>query len=520
MRIAAIDVGTNSFHLLIARVRPDGGIEPIEKSKEMVRLGDSAFRGIISPDAFARGIEALRRFKSLSERTGCDAVIAVATSAVREAENGGEFVRVIRDETGIEMQVIRGDEEARLIFLGARSALNLMGRRALVVDIGGGSVELIVGDNRDCYYTASLKLGVLRLLDRFPISDPITPEERGRLAAELHRALDGPTTSARKIGFDLVAMSSGTARTIGELILGTERNDKGERDSRALANRRISFKDVYALEDKLCSLPAVERAKIPGLDAKRVDSIVPGVILVRSLLESVHADEYVFCDAALREGLVADYANRNRDGIELIDEIPDLRRRSVVMLARRCQVNQAHSEHVARLALDLFRGTRPLHNLPNSDGELLEFASLLHDIGIHISVSKHHKHSYYLITNTDLSGFQPDEILILGLIARYHRKSTPKETHEEWKRLNDRQRDRVRVLAALLRVADGLDRSYMQLVRSLRVRISEKTIELVVQCQGEPELEVWSARRKGDLLQEVFGRKLRVTVEKPETLAP
>ena len=516
MRIAAIDVGTNSFHLLIARVRPDGAIEPIEKSKEMVRLGDSAFRGIISPDAFGRGIEALKRFKSLAERTGCDAIIAVATSAVREAENGGDFVRVIRDETGIEMQVIRGDEEARLIYLGARSSLNLMGRRALVVDIGGGSVELIVGDSRDCYYTTSLKLGVLRLLDRFPLSDPPTAEERGRLAVELHKALEGPNASARKVGFDLVAMSSGTARTVAELVLGAERNDKGEKDSRTLANRRISFKDVYALEQRLCALSSSERAKVPGLDAKRVDSIVPGVVLIRTLLEAVHADEYVFCDAALREGLVADYANRNRAGIELIDEIPDLRRRSVVMLARRCQVNQVHAAHVAKLALDLFRGTRPLHNLPNSAGELLEFATLLHDVGIHISVSKHHKHSYYLITNTDLAGFSPEEILVIGCIARYHRKATPKDTHEEWKRLGDRQRERVRVLASLLRVADGLDRSYTQLVRGLRVRISEKTIELVLSCVGEPELELWSARRKGDLMQEVFGRKLKVTFDKTE----
>jgi exopolyphosphatase/guanosine-5'-triphosphate,3'-diphosphate pyrophosphatase len=504
MKIAALDVGTNSIHLLVARVAADGTVEPLDRAKEMVRLGDSAFKGVIAPDAFARATECIRRYRAQAERAGVDAIIAVATSAVREAENGGDFVRVVRDETGIELTVIRGEQEARLIYLGARSAINIGGRKALIVDIGGGSVELIVGDAREAHYATSLKLGVLRLLDLHPLSDPVTPDQRLRLAEQLHRALEAPTAAIRKIGFDLVAMSSGTARAVAELI-PTASTDKP---------RPVAFKDVWALEEKLCALTAAERSRLPGLDPKRVDSIIPGVILVRSVLEVVHADSYVLCEAALREGLVADYAARNGPGIQLVDEYPDLRRRSVMRLARRCHANQPHSEQVARLALDLFRGLRPLHTLANADGELLEFAALLHDIGFHIAASKHHKHSAYLIENAELQGFTADEIQTLAQTVRYHRKATPKEGHPGYAALPAAGKQKVRVLAALLRLADGLDRSYAQLVRGVRCRIGDKAVEVTLLSSSDAELEIWGARRKRDLGEEVFARKLKFTVER------
>jgi exopolyphosphatase / guanosine-5'-triphosphate,3'-diphosphate pyrophosphatase len=257
-----------------------------------------------------------------------------------------------------------------------------------------------------------------------------------------------------------------------------------------------------------------ERLKVPNLDPKRVDSIIPGVILVRSLLEVVHADQYVLCEAALREGLVADYAARNGPGIQLIDEYPDLRRRSVVRLMRRCNANQAHALHVARLALDLFRGLRPLHQLPNADGELLEFAALLHDIGFHIAASKHHKHGAYLIENADLQGFTTDETQLLAQVVRYHRKATPKEAHAPFSALVPALKQRVRVMAGLLRLADGLDRGYVQLVRSVRCRIGDKSVEVTLSTNAEAELELWGARRKKDLAEETFDRKFKFTVER------
>ncbi|MBL9004173.1 MAG: Ppx/GppA family phosphatase [Myxococcales bacterium] len=533
MKIAAIDVGTNSFHLLIGQVSADGQVVPIERAKDMVRLGDSAFgTGVISAEAFARASEALRNFKRLAERHHCDGIVAAATSATREADNGGDFVRAMRDETGIDLQVISGEEEARLIYLGARSVLPLASRRALLVDIGGGSVEVMVGDSRELYFQRSLKLGVLRLLSQLK-GDPPSHDDRAHLAEFCHRALERVAAPMQRIGFDFVAISAGTARAIYELcnpsvpLSRPPDGDRIERPERSDRGRIVRFADVYALEQRLCSLSNVERARIPGLDARRVDSIVPGVILVRSLLEVFHADQYQLCEAALREGLIHDYAAKNRPGIQLVDEFPDLRRRSVVTLMRRTQAREPHAYHVARLSLDLFRGLRPLHGLPNADGELLEFAALLHDIGFYIAPSKHHKHGQYLIENVGLAGFTPDEISLLSQTVRYHRKSTPKDTHEAFAKLSDSLRRRIRIHAALLRVADGLDRTNRQLVRSVRCRILSRDIELVLTLapaitgdDPDIELELWSARRKADLLEEVFRRKVRLLVALPSAQVP
>lgn len=529
MRIAAIDLGTNSFHLLIGQINADGQVVAIDRAKDMVRLGDSTFHGgVISPEAFQRSLEALRGFKRLAERHHCDAIIAAATSATREADNGGDFVRAIRDEIGIDVRVIGGDEEARLIYLGARSVLPLGGRRTLLCDIGGGSVELMVCDARELYIQRSLKLGVLRLLPHLK-GDPPSPEECLQLSERCHRELEKVAGPMQRIGFDFVSISSGTARALSELcppappgprLPEAGGKDKGDR------SRTVRFTDIYALEQRLCSVSSPERAKLPGLDARRVDSIVAGAILTRSLLEVFHADAYLLCEAALREGLIYDYAAKNRPGIQLVDEFPDLRRRSVVSLMRRTQVRTPHAEQVARLALDLFRGLRTLHGLPNSDGELLEFAALLHDVGFYIAAAKHHKHGQYLIENVGMNGFTGDEIAVLSQAVRYHRKATPKEGHPQFMQLSEPQRRKVRVMAALLRVADGLDRTNRQLVRGVRCRVLAKEIELVLSARRshdageELELELWSARRKADLLSEVFRRKVRFVVEDAPAVEP
>lgn len=508
MKLAAIDCGTNSFHLIVARVTIDGSIELVERAKEMVRIGDSAFRGgQIAPEAFDRGITALKAFKTIAERHGCEAIVAVATAAVREAQNGAEFLRELQDATGLEIEVIGGDEEARLIYLGVRSSLDFAGRKALLCDIGGGSVELVVGDARESRFRTSFKLGVLRLLAERITTDPISPDERARLVAHCHRTIEGAASAARAIGFDFVAFTSGTANAVADLIAA----QKGPGGPPARP-RRIAFSDVHALEELVCTRNAAERARLPGMDPRRADSIVPGVILVRTVLETFHADEATLCDAALREGMIADWVARNRPGIQLIEEFPELRRRSVIGLCRRCGYHHGHAEQVARLALDIFRGTRGLHNLSNADGELLEFACLLHDIGYHISPKGHHKHGAYLIASADLKGFTEDEVAVLAQVVRYHRKATPKESHEGFGALAPALRRKVRILAGILRIADGLDRSYASLVRHVHCEVNERTVTLRMTTAGDPALEVWGARRKRDLFEEVFSRKVRLEV--------
>jgi len=514
MKIASIDCGTNSFHLMIGQISAQGQVEVIDRQKDMVRLGDSTFQsGVIAPESFARAAEALRGFRRLCDTHQVDALLAVATSAAREADNGGEFVRAMRDETGIDLHVITGDEEARLIYLGARSVLPLGNRRALLFDIGGGSVEIMVCDARELYFQRSLKLGVLRLLQSFSLEQP-TIDERAQLAEFCHRALEKIAAPIQRIGFDFVAISAGTGRALAELCAPTvQRPDATGDKGKTERSKLVRFSDIYALEQRLFAMSPAERQRMPGLDPRRADSILPGVVLVRSLLEVFHADEYVLCEAGLREGLIFDYAQKNRPDIQLSDEFPDLRRRSVVSLMRRCQAREQHAQHVGRLALDLFRGLRPLHGLANSEGELLEFAALLHDIGFYIAASKHHKHAQYLVENVGLSGFTVEEIKILAQCVRYHRKATPKDTHEGFTQLGEPQRRKVRLLASILRVADGLDRTNRQIIQAVRVRIQSKDIELTLAAPlgSDLELELWSARRKADLMEEVFRRKVRFT---------
>jgi exopolyphosphatase/guanosine-5'-triphosphate,3'-diphosphate pyrophosphatase len=515
MRIAALDIGSNSFHLIVSHVNPGGRMEILDRAKEMVRFGETLKSGMISPDVFRRGLDALRSLKRIADRHQPDALVAVATSAVREAQNGGEFARAVRDELGIDMRVIRGQEEAHLIYLGARSALDLAGRRVALFDVGGGSTELILADSRECYFTISLKLGVLRLRDEWQTADPPSAREVAALSDRVRSALEPAIARVRAMGFDFVALTSGTAFALAGLAARAGNGAGGG------PPRVLTFRALCEVERRLLSLSLAERTKLAGLDPRRADTVIPGAILLRAIFELSGADHATLCEPALREGIVADYVAKNRPGIQLVDEFPDQRRRSVMELARRCHYPEAHSHHVARLALSIFHQTRELHGLTNSDSLLLEYATILHDIGFHISGNRHHRHAQYLIMTHDMRGFSQQEIDIIALIARYHRKTAPKKNHPEFSRASKEAQKKVSKLTAILRVADSLDRTHATLVRAVRCTINPKTIELRLETDDDPELELWTARRKGDLFEELFGRRLRFAVDAPsEAMSP
>jgi exopolyphosphatase/guanosine-5'-triphosphate,3'-diphosphate pyrophosphatase len=506
MRIAALDVGSNSFHLIVADVGTGGHINVLDRSKEMVRLGDSTLhQGVIPPEVFRRGLDALRSLRRIADRHNVDALMAVATSAVREAQNGGEFVRAARDEAGIDIRVIRGDEEARLIYLGARGSLDLGKRRVALFDLGGGSLEVILADAQELYYTASLKLGVIRLAETCPCSDPPTSRERAQLAERVRSMLDPVVTRVRAMGFDFVAFTSGTAGALAS-VLRADKDAGGNKSTLAL-------EDLQALEQRLGTMSVAARARLSGLDARRTDTIYAGAVVFRTALELAGADEATLCETALREGIIADYVASNRPGMLLVDEFPDLRRRTVMELARRCQFREDHGTHVARLALSIFDQTRSLHKLSTGDGELLEYAALLHDIGFYISPHRHHRHSAYLILNHAMTGFSRAEVRIIALAARHHRKVEPKRDRGLMRLLSKGDRRRVRYLAAILRIADALDRTHARLVRAVRCSVSPKTVDVRIDADGDPELEIWAARRKGDLFEELTDRKLRFAVD-------
>ncbi|HEY2901495.1 MAG TPA: Ppx/GppA phosphatase family protein [Polyangia bacterium] len=528
MRIAALDVGSNSFHLIVAEVEAGGRIQIRDRAKEMVRLGDATLRtGLIPPDVFQRGLGALKALRRIADRHQPDALIAVATSAVREAQNGGEFVRAVRDEIGIDIRVIRGDEEARLIYLGARSSLDLGKRRVALFDLGGGSIEVILADAQECYFTASLKLGVIRVSEEMPMADPPTPRQRMMLADRIRAALEAPIARLRAMGFDFVAFTSGTASALAGL-LGTRNGEKGS--ERAVAT--LSRQALTDLEQKLSAMTVAQRASLPGLDSRRADTILAGAMILRTVQDLCDAEQAVLCDTALREGIVAEYVVSNRPGILLAEEFPDLRRRSVMELCRRCHFHAPHAQQVARLAQSIFRQTHPLHDLSSTDGEILEYAALLHDIGFYISASRHHRHTQYLIESNEMAGFSEEEQEILALTARYHRKAVPGRStkrarlvaRQEAKRASSRLRGsfaalpkstqrRVRWLTAILRIADALDRTHATLVRGVRCTVKRKTLEMRLEVDADPELELWAARRKGDLLELLSDRSLRFAVD-------
>jgi len=520
MRIAALDVGSNSFHLIVADVETGGRIHVLDRAKEMVRLGDSTLhKGVIAPEVFRRGLDALRALRRIADRHKVDALVAVATSAVREAQNGGEFVRAARDESGIDIRVIRGDEEARLIYLGARGSLDLGKRRVALFDLGGGSLEIVLADAQELYFTSSLKLGVIRLSESCPCSDPPTARERAHLQERVRTMLDPVISRVCAMGFDDVAFTSGTAQALGGLLRSQEGSGSGK--------STIAVADLAALEQKLGTMTVAARAKLPGLDPRRADTIYAGAVVFRTALELAGADEAALCETALREGIIADYVVSNRPGILLVEEFPDLRRRSVMELARRCQFREDHGTHVARLALSIFHQTRRLHKLADADAELLEFAALLHDIGFYISPHRHHRHSEYLIKSHAMTGFSRSEVEIIALTARHHRKTEPRRGHGAIKTISKADSRRVRYLAAILRVADALDRTHARLVRAVRISISSRTVDVRVDADGDPELELWAARRKGDLFEALAERKLRFAVdglkereEHPEAVTP
>jgi len=493
MQIAAIDIGTNSIHMIIVRIGSDLTFEVIDREKDMVRLGASGLEGgELSPAAMATGLQTLAKFRRLAESHGVDEIIAAATSAVRESENGGDFIAEVYRSTGIRVKVISGSEEARLIHLAAAYATGIGPRTGVVIDIGGGSVEITAGTAARMQTGRSFKLGVIRLTEKYVKSDPLSRRDERRMVKAIRKDTRAYLNQLRKRGFDRVIGTSGTIQTLGELAAGNVQ-------PRDIRNLRVSARAIQRVRQELTERSLDARLKMPGLDPRRADLSVTGAVLLDTLLTDLRASQLSLCDFALREGLVLDYVRRNRAQIQRADRYPDVRRRSVISLAERCQYVAPHARQVARLCLQLFDQLKPDHGLGAQEREWLEYAALLHDIGVHISYERHHKHSYYLIKNGDLRGFEPSEIEMIALIARYHRQNLPTKSHEGYQGLDNTRRRTVRLLGALLRLAEGLERSHAQVVTGVRVQHPVKgrrlPLRIRLRTAGDAELEIWAAHR-------------------------
>jgi exopolyphosphatase/guanosine-5'-triphosphate,3'-diphosphate pyrophosphatase len=501
MKLAAIDIGTNSIHMIIIEARSPHNFDVIEREKEMVKLGAGVFATHrLSDRAFEHGLEVIQRYVHLAEQVGVDEVITAATSAIREAQNGEEFLRQVVRQTGLLPKIISGSEEARLIFLAVRNSIALKDERTLVFDIGGGSTEAVIGDRQQVLFSDSLPLGVQRLLDMFEDKGPVGSEGRHVLEAHIEFVAQQAIDQIRAIGFDRVIGTSGTIRSLGEAAHLEAGGDSWQSVNAETVGRQA----IARLTDDLLDTKLAKRSKFEGISDKRADAIHLGGILLVKLLAMVEAKDLTLCDASLREGMILNYLDRHSHEVPSFPAQPNLRYRKAAQLVRQYESDWQRNEHVADLALQLFDQTQSIHQYDEFERDLLKFAALLHDIGQFISYRKHHKNSRDIIRRTIPRGFTDEEILLISQLTRYHCKAPPTKKHKRFRKLSKPHRRIVQTLSGLLRIAVNLDKTKSQRVKSVSCQVSEEALEIGVVGVEPLNLEIWAAKRDRQVLANAF----------------
>ncbi len=530
--LAAIDIGTNSVHMVIANIDaalPSFNI--IGKEKDTVRLGEFCEgTSELTEEAMSRCIDSLKRYMKVADKFNADDVVAVATSAVREAANGLDFIDRVNKEVGLSINLISGTEEARRIYLGVISGMELKSRPHAVIDIGGGSTEIILGSGGPPDFLSSSKVGAVRLSAKFVSSDPLSRKEYDYLQAYVRGVLE-PTTDQlkRKLAkhFDKNDKADEKLRLIGtsgtiECLAVLAAMEKTGVEPDPLNGYRITFDELTHWVNRLRKMTYHQRLAIPGMSDRRAEIIVPGAIILHTAMTLLQVDQLKICERALREGVVVDWMLTQgliEDRMEFQDSVRD---RSVRKLARKYK---ADGDRVAKFALELFDQTQViLHNLTQLEREYLWAAAMLHNSGHYVSHSAHHKHSYYLIRNGGLLGFTETEVEIIANIARYHRKSQPKRRHEGYNNLPTKhERLIVNQLSAILRIAVALSRGRSGAVEAISTQYEpeDKAITLSitpVRADNNCELELWNIKFKKAWFEEVFDLKLKAQLAQSEAL--
>ena len=501
--VATIDIGSNSVKLLVARLDPDDPdhYEEVLREKEMIRLAQETLStGVLSEEAMADGLDCVTRFAALARAAGATRITAVATCAVREADNGLEFVRRLKRETGVRVSVISGEEEARLTMRAVRLDLPASCDPLLVVDIGGGSTEVVVAEKERIVLAESLDLGAVRLTERFVKSDPVSGRDDKKLRREVRSRLRRLRKPVAKSRFKTAVGTSGTILAVANIAAALRK-----RPLAGTGHLSVSRKDVARAVDLLLRTTVKQKAHVRELEPERRDIITAGGVLLLEIMEALDIRTLLVSERSLRDSLVLESPPGARGGEER-----DARRASVERLARRTGVPREHAARVRELAVRLFEKTHSLHQLTPLEREWLEHAAALHDVGLSISYQRHHHHSYYLIVHGGMKGFSRDEAELIALVARYHRKAPPSPRHQAFRRLDPWKKPVVEKLAALLRVADALDRTHRGRVADLRVEVRRKKVILRAATRGAADLELWAAGEKADLFEKVFGRRLVV----------
>ena len=503
-RLAAIDIGTNSFHLIIVEVDTQTGkFNILGREKEIVRLGSgSTDMKYLGMEAMERGIGALKKFKALASSAGAS-VRAVATSAVREAINRDEFLFSALLETGIKVEVASGVEEARFIYLGILQSLPVFDKRMLMIDIGGGSTEFLIGHGREINYDNSLKLGAIRLTQRFFPGGETESRQVKACRQYIRGHMSNVTREITKFKFETAVGSSGTILNIANIINVKRGKPSGEKLNSFIFTRE----ELNAAAEEITEArTAKQRLKIEGLDPNRADIITAGALIIEQIFKELKIKEMTVSEYALREGIIFDTIEKEYM-LKSGDHLDNLRYSSVMHLANNFKIEKEHSLHVTKLALLIFDSIKKLHKLTGTEREYLEAAAILHEAGAFVAHSAHHRHSYYIIRNAEMLGFNENEKEIIANVARYHRKSHPKAKHTDYSKLPAEDRLTIKKLAAILRIADGLDRSHTSSISGIEITVTGKTAEFRIAGSSEKnlELEIWGATSKKQLFEEVFG---------------
>ena len=504
-RLAAIDVGTNSLRLVVAEVEPDGSYRVLDEEQEMTRLGRGLFKsGRLAHAPMERSLEALGKMKAIAEGFEVAELRAVATSAVREASNGRAFLREVWRRHRLKVEVISGDEEAQLAFQSVNRHFSLEGRSAAIVDIGGGSIEVILVAGGVIDQVHSLPLGAVRMTEKHIRSDPLKRKHWKALKRDIDATIDDvigepPFTAEVMIG------SGGTFSNLGQMMRYAREGQPG-----SLTGYALTRAEVIHMLDRLRETPLGARRQIPGLNPKRADILVAGVAAVARLCRHLGTQRLEINDRGIRDGvLLAMIADRFGAGAAARPEPLD-RMERVRQFAQKCRSNERHCGHVARLAGEIFDGLQGIYELPAHGRDILIAGTLLHDIGYLINHAKHHKHAYHLIMHGDLPGFSARELELIANVARYHRRAMPRKAHVNFGHLDPADRRLVRQLAGMLRVADGLDRTHTQAISGLRVVVEDDRVEIRIRSARHPRVDIEDALRKDKLFRRAFDADLAI----------
>jgi len=502
-RLAAIDIGSNSVRLIVAEAVRGGNYRILDEEREPTRLGRSVGRdGNLDAESMEQTLAALNTFQQIAAGFQAESLRVIATCAIREAGNGPAFCQRIREEIGLEVEVISGEQEGRYAFSSVQHAFDLSGKNVIVADIGGGSTEIVFSTGEMIEEIYSTPLGAVRLTERFAANgETDIAEVFPKLESDIADCLKRMTTKPPFAPHFMVGCG-GTFTTLADLLMASQRGSDKE-----VAGFRASHADVRHLLDRLRKMPVRGRRSLPGMTPDRADIIVAGIAIIDAMMKRFRVNTLIVHSRGVRDGLLREMIRASGDSE---GSTVEARVAAVDRFADACSGEAEHGRQVAFLAGRIFADLQQRFSMPEGDRELLEMAARLQDVGYVISYEQHHKHSYHLIRNSQLPGVRQHDLELIANVARYHRGASPKKKHDSFRRLSSGEKERVRRLAAILRLAGGLDRSRSQQVRDVRAVIEDDRVTLVTMAVEEPQVDIWGAERRRQLFEQVFGMPVTI----------